>query len=536
MKKTFLHPILFAILPTLILYKLNIKEAWIDIAIVPLVYSLLFALFSWLIFWLVLRNMQATNVFTSIWLILFFSYGHLYLLFSEKGISSLFPIGTNAVLLFLYFFLLLFSLILVIKLRNKPALVIINNYLNLVALTMLFFNLASIIPLEIKRAIALNKLKKYKQQQIESIRLKNKNIESYPDIYYFIFDRYANLDILKKHFDYVFESDRFTDFLNENSFYLAEKSFANYPTTFLSLASSLNLTHLTFLEKVLGTNYSDQTVVYSEFIQKNKLAILLKDWGYKYIHFGDSWAPTQTNPLADKNYNLFTKYNEFLFYLYENTLLNTISEKLLAKRIYTGVERLNRTIENLDYRNKKFKETVKAKGPKFVFAHFLLPHPPYLFSQDCHGLSFEKVRKTPLGTGYLNQTHCANSLMQQFFSAIKKNSKRPFVVVFQSDEGPYLPEKYFPDEKYSFQYGNTPFIIHSYILNALYLSDKNNVSKTPDYEALGFKKSLTPVNTFRLILNYYFGTDFKTLQDRAYIFKNHKKPYQFTEITSKLNL
>ena len=41
---------------------------------------------------------------------------------------------------------------------------------------------------------------------------------------------------------------------------------------------------------------------------------------------------------------------------------------------------------------------------------------------------------------------------------------------------------------------------------------------------------ITPVNTFRLIFNYYFGADYDLLSDRSYIAR-YGTPYRFNEVT-----
>jgi len=46
--------------------------------------------------------------------------------------------------------------------------------------------------------------------------------------------------------------------------------------------------------------------------------------------------------------------------------------------------------------------------------------------------------------------------------------------------------------------------------------------------------SITPVNTFRLIFNAYFGTDLKLLPDISY-FSNWDNPYGFTDVTTRLD-
>ena len=64
------------------------------------------------------------------------------------------------------------------------------------------------------------------------------------------------------------------------------------------------------------------------------------------------------------------------------------------------------------------------------------------------------------------------------------------------------------------------------ILNAFYL---------PGISMDAISPTITPVNTFRLIFNLYFGTDFPLLPDKSYIIKDMDHPYLFIDVTDKLN-
>lgn len=48
-----------------------------------------------------------------------------------------------------------------------------------------------------------------------------------------------------------------------------------------------------------------------------------------------------------------------------------------------------------------------------------------------------------------------------------------------------------------------------------------------------FKNNDNPVNTFRLIFNFYFGTDYELLDDRCY-FSSYDYPYKFTDVTDEV--
>src|SRR5689334_16993902 len=80
-----LHPFLFAIYPILTLLAFNISEVDFASGLRPMVLSILVAGLLLLILYLIYRDWRRTGLVSTIILILFFSYGHAYLLL--KGVE-----------------------------------------------------------------------------------------------------------------------------------------------------------------------------------------------------------------------------------------------------------------------------------------------------------------------------------------------------------------------------------------------------------------------------------------------------------------
>ena len=68
---------------------------------------------------------------------------------------------------------------------------------------------------------------------------------------------------------------------------------------------------------------------------------------------------------------------------------------------------------------------------------------------------------------------------------------------------------------------NTYFKERLAILNAVHL---------PGGDSTGLYDEMTPVNTFRLIFNRYFGTELELLEDESY-FSLWDRPYEFIDVT-----
>jgi hypothetical protein len=116
--------------------------------------------------------------------------------------------------------------------------------------------------------------------------------------------------------------------------------------------------------------------------------------------------------------------------------------------------------------------------------------------------------------GYVGQLTYVNKLLLQTIDGILFHSKNPPIVIIQADHGPgaYLDwnstENNCLKERYS-------------IFNAYYL---------PQGGTNRIQDDITPVNTFPIILNSYFGTNFPLLENKEY-FSTRDSPYNFIDVS-----
>src|SRR3972149_5809289 len=132
----------------------------------------------------------------------------------------------------------------------------------------------------------------------------------------------------------------------------------------------------------------------------------------------------------------------------------------------------------------------------------------------------EEAEKIPNERNYLNQLDCANKKIKSLVSKILSKSSDSAIIVLQADEGP-APIIHRLASKW--QESNTDAIQEKTgVLHAYYLPniDKNNLYPT-----------ITPVNTFRLIFNVYFGADYELLEDKVYVFEDTNHPYKLFDVT-----
>jgi hypothetical protein len=137
----------------------------------------------------------------------------------------------------------------------------------------------------------------------------------------------------------------------------------------------------------------------------------------------------------------------------------------------------------------KFEGVTENPEKKFVYMHIAAPHGPFVLSStgEFSPTSDESI-------GYINSVQYLNKQAMLLIDDILKNSKTPPVIILQGDHGWGLTKQ-----------------TRNLILNAYYLP---GVGKTQVYD------TITPVNSFRMIFNSYFGGQFNNLEDLSYFSPN----------------
>jgi hypothetical protein len=337
-----------------------------------------------------------------------------------------------------------------------------------------------------------------------------------PDIYYIILDRYPSAAVLKEFYD--FDNSEFVDYLARRGFYVASQSHANYLCTAQSLASSLNMKHITYLGKEVGEKTDNYIPTYA-MLQDNQIWQFLKSKGYKYIHFGSEWYPTSNNKNADINFNVFGA-SDFSMLVYKTTMLYPIT------RLLGIIDPYAQKYKRVHYQFDKLSLLPSIKEPTFVFAHFLVPHEPYVFDEKGNYLTREESSRRSDRENFVTQIVFINKKVKALISKLQSDSDPQPIIVVQSDEGPYPQNRKITFNGFDWESAsNTQIREKMGILNAYYL---------PDVNQNGLYPSITPVNSFRIIFNLYFGTELKLLPDESYVFSDTRHIYKFINVTDKL--
>jgi hypothetical protein len=152
-----------------------------------------------------------------------------------------------------------------------------------------------------------------------------------------------------------------------------------------------------------------------------------------------------------------------------------------------------------------------GRHPVFVFAHIISPHRPYVL-----GTSARRPGASPRASLYGDQVTHLSTLLVDVVWRILSQSPRPPIVVIQADHG--LRAVVAWDESARSQERHA-------ILYAVYLPS----SGRRDVPSVQLYDSISPVNTFRVILSQYFDTTMALLPDRSY-FSLLSRPYQFHDV------
>lgn len=514
MKKrlVFLHPFLFALYPVIFLYAQNMHEYTENTLLAPVIIVLIFASIVFGTAKFLLKNTAKAAIISSGIILLSLSYSRLLEVFTTPttvigimifvlacGIYGVFHfakylLSVNRLLTFLAAFLVLFSLGEIVLFETQTGRI---------------FSPSSATPLETPKKVTVSK--------------------DTPDIYYFIFDRYAGPKSLQEEYD--FDNSAFWDFLKNKGFYIAENAKANYPKTFLSLGSSLNMEYVDYLtDQTHGGASPDESLV-TPLIRNGKVIQFLKERGYTIVNIGPkTWTPTSENPSADKNFvmpnSTYPSADIFTTGFLNTTIAAPILQKVLQNPLDVSVDPDNNEHRKVAlYELDAVEKAIDIQGPKFVFVHILLPHDPFVFDKDCKPIAETEVNKHDHVYNYLQQLQCANKNITKLIDDILTKSQKPPVIILQSDEGPF-PMKDPIDAAQSWGKATDTALAEKFpILNAYYF---------PNADTSALYDSITPVNSFRVLFNTYFGTDYELLPDKNYVFQDSKNYYKFTDVTERV--
>ncbi len=320
-----------------------------------------------------------------------------------------------------------------------------------------------------------------------------------PDIYFIVFDEYTSSACLKEEFN--FDNSPLDSLLTANHFFISKKSSGNYNITPFSVSSTLNLDYLN--GSLEGRKMTGKLILQGiHTLSLSTLPVFLKQEGYIIKNY--SLFDLQGHPAAHTAYFEFIRdeiiNTPTLFGNINRDISWNFSHSRFLNSVLKGVG-LENNSNQIHINNNKFnfnslmKEIpISDTAPKFVYCHVMLPHEPFLLDKKGNLLTgSSRAKKTDKKELYLGQLEYANTLISQIVPSISKAASRPRVVIIEGDHG----------FRYYDQLNNKNDLFKN--LNAYYFSDGN-------YS--GLYDGISPVNSFRVILNKYFNQHLNLLPDK----------------------
>jgi hypothetical protein len=506
---------LAALFPVLALLANNVGQAPLADGLRAGALSILAAAVVFGIGWLILKDIHRAALLSLAFTLIVFSYGHLYQSLEGWSVGGAL-LGRHRFLLPLWLGLALAGGLWIV--RSPEAARRLTPGLNLTAALLVSMPLAVLLIYQIRLgAVAADAA-----QSAPALPDGQSSPQALPDVYYIILDAYGSQAGLQEAFGY--DNSEFVQALESRGFFIGEGSRSNYAQTELSLLSSLEMDYL----QTLG---HDQCGSCPRAPRIRNAAVLkaFDRLGYRLVALESGYPPTE--------------WVDAELYLSRGTssmsraqLLGGISalEAMLIRTsiglaVLDSLDVLPGVLAPLElgplddhrelvlFQLGQLARLPRLAGPKFVFAHIVAPHFPYVL-----GPGGEAVTPVPAppgeaedegealereSDGYIGELTYLNARVLDLVDQILQTSETPPVIILQGDHGPGV--------------GSVP--IRMKILNAYYL---------PGGAARGLYPTISPVNSFRVVLNELFGMGLPLLEDVSY-YSTYPKPYTFDVVPAE---
>jgi hypothetical protein len=344
-----------------------------------------------------------------------------------------------------------------------------------------------------------------------------------PDLYVIVLDAYGRQDTLQAL--YGLDNEPFLRALESRGFTVLRRARANYLQTALALGAALNLDYLP--QQVAPNDPNARIDLMTPRINENRIAALLRTRDYRFVCIptGAALASAASADLLMEPVGVPPA-----------TGLNAFEGLLIDRTPLSAIPRDDRTLFDLHRHQIRtaFDRLVEASRlpyPKFVFAHILAPHPPFVFGPNGEAV---QIAGRPFSIGdatdftrtgsadqyrqrYPDQVRYINARLLETIDALRKPESRPAAIVLMGDHGPRLRTDW-----RSLQGTDVTEALTN--LQAVLLPGG----------ATSIPQDATPINTLRAVLTRLQGFDLKPLPDHSY-YSTLRTPYVFTDVTDRLN-
>lgn len=341
-----------------------------------------------------------------------------------------------------------------------------------------------------------------------------------PDIWYIVLDGYGREDVLR---DLYGIDDGLAAALRRRGFYVADQARSNYSQTALSFASALNMAPLDELLVGADRKTRDRMPV-SELIAHNRVTRALRAAGYDIVQYRGEYSMTRLAD-ADATRGPLLHFDEYTYELIGEGTATLALSRLLGQPPNWLCHAMRR--HAIDTVLDDLARGDRDPGPTFVYAHIVAPHPPFVYNPDGSqrinrqrgflgdGSSWRAASKRPEDSyvaGYADQVRYIDRRILEAVDGILADAERTPVILIQGDHGPGSQLDWSSVQA-------TDMRERMGILSAYLVPDSTVLTPT-----------ITPINSFRVVLDQVLGTTLPRLEDRSW-FSKFATPYAYVDVT-----
>ncbi len=473
---SFIPSLLIAVYPILLLYQTNIGRLTLASLSRTVSFYAVLAFIVYLVSLAISRaNFARAGNSSFVFMIFFVTYGWVYNLLLNLDWFRV----EHYTLLPLYCLLAVYAAYLLSKINARKFR----------STALIFTGLAVILSLVNILPVEINKAKDSQATNIVAASSNSQQSSTTPDVYFIIMDEFAGFNTMRSYWKFQ-GVDQFAGYLEKEGFYVAQNSKSGSDSTFHELAERLNYSEY--------PAYKDNDVIhYFDDIYNSKVMQFFKDQGYSTVafdethHFYASFDHVNADYTYDYNAvtmtNASTFFDDFGILVADKTMLFPFSNfyRIADPKWAAHAKWISFTAEKLG-------SLKDIPDPKFVFVHVLLPHNPFMFDKFGNPVDPQFYFNWNY---YLGNYEYSITVAKKIVSNIKSqyNSTDQPIIILQSDHG---ARNINAQTKGAVTLTNYPQEDKYDIMNALYL---------PGYDYSTLTQDIKPINTFPIILNYYFG-------------------------------
>jgi hypothetical protein len=475
----YLSPVFLAIFPILSLALENIEFIKLGSFLRSVIIAVVVVGAFDAIIYLLLKDQRKAGILAGLIVFLLLTYGNVYLALEERMKE---PVDHGLLLVFYLVVIILVGVLIVRVVKDARELNLAIFFGGLAIVGFLLFSIGlyeyRVFNSEARSADA--------DAQFQT-NLTDEEISALPDIYLILLDGHTRSDVLRDVYDY--DNSEFTSQLEEMGFWVADCSLSNYPGTNFSTGA---LFEMDYLHNV----YEDLDNLVFPSLNETAVFQILDNHHYSTVSFHnflfEHFNITDDIRLAKED-KLFGSINEF-----EKMAVDTSILKILIDMEGAFPRSWVIPFED-DFYLTHYRDTMYAldalpdlpnmDGPKFVYAHILVTHDPFVFNPD----GSYKPSKKITGVEYRDSVEFIDNTLPDIVEEIIRKSDTPPIILIMGDHGAIIKGR--------------PIEERMSILFSIYLQGN---------EPLDFYPEITPVNVFKLIFNHLFDADYELVEDRSY--------------------